>query len=149
MSKKKIVFIVLLLSFVIANVVLYLIFKEQYLNTLKDGYELLNKPLPIVGFTSAAVLFFLWKIIITSRYGEIAVNKIERKYNEKNENYEKIISVQNKIIARQDEKIDKLENYIIKICDTMTNKKIKEIGQDIKKDLSYGEERINSEAETN
>lgn len=145
MSKKKIVFIILAVVFGVANTVLYLIFKQQYLDVLKQAYDLLNEPLPIVGITAASLLIFLWQVIKAAKFGEGRINKIERKYQEKSDADDAKIEKQNKVIKLQDAKIAKLENHLIKVCEVMPNKKVKAVGAEVKKESFYGEERINNE----
>lgn len=131
MNKKRIIIGIILTLLVIAGVVLYALFPEQFTKTMNNIYDILNRPLPIVGLTSLGVLAFLWRVLITAKYGKAAVNEVKREYAAKNEAYEEKISEQNKIILAQNEKIDRLENNEIKICKAMTNKKVKAIGKEI------------------
>lgn len=143
MSKKKIVLSIVFSVFAVVNVVLYLIFKEQYLDTLKYIYSLLNEPLPIVGVTTFAVLIFLWRVIITARYGEGAVNKIKAEYQKQKEELKSENEEKQKVIENQDKKINFLYNFIIQLCNIIPNKKVKELG----KGLDYGKEGINDNTE--
>lgn len=142
MSKKKLIFIIIAVVFGIANVVLYLIFKQQYLDVLKQGYDLLNEPLPIVGVTASAVFIFLWQVLIRAKYGNAKISAIRNEYAEKNEAYENKIEKQDKLIKLQNTKIIQLENHLIEACNTMPNKKVKAIGKKIEKESFNGEERI-------
>ena len=143
MSKKKIVLSIVFSVFAVANVVLYLIFKEQYLDTLKYIYGLLNEPLPIIGVTALAVLIFLWRVIITARYGEGAVNKIKAEYQKENEELRAEFEEKQKLIEDQNKKINELNNFLIQLCNIIPNKKVKELG----KGLGYGKEGINDNTE--
>ena len=145
MSKKKIIGIIALIVFGIVNTVLYLIFKDEYLDVLKQAYNLLNEPLPIVGITAASIFAFLWQVLVRSRYGKGQINAIERKYQEKSEAYEATIEKQNKLISLQDAKIVKLESHLITALNVMPNKKVKAIGKEIEKESFYGEKGIDSE----
>ena len=149
MSKKKIIGIIALIVFGIVNTVLYLIFKDEYLDVLKQAYNLLNEPLPIVGITAASVFVFLWQVLVRSRYGRGQINAIERKYKEKSESYEATIEKQNKLISLQDAKIVKLESHLVKALNVMPNKKVKAIGKEIEKESFYGEKGIDSETKAN
>lgn len=144
MSKKKIVLSIVLSVFAVANVVLYLIFKEQYIDTLKYLYGLMNEPLPIVGVTSVAVLIFLWKVIITARYGQGNINKIKAEYEKEKEELYSELKEYNELIESQKDELKKLQEYFTKLCSTIRNKKVRELGEEY-----YGrEETINSEAKT-
>ena len=129
MSKKKIVLSIVFSVFAVANVVLYLIFKQQYLDTLKYIYGLMNEPLPIVGVTSVAVLIFLWRVIITARYGKGAVSKIELEYQKEKEELKAEFDEKAKLIEEQNKNIKELQNYIIQLCNIIPNKKVKELGK--------------------
>lgn len=144
MSKKKIVLSIVLSVFAVANVVSYLIFKEQYIDTLKYLYGLMNEPLPIVGVTSVAVLIFLWKVIITARYGQGNINKIKAEYEKEKEELYSELKEYNELIESQKDELKKLQEYFTKLCSTIRNKKVRELGEEY-----YGrEETINSEAKT-
>lgn len=145
MSKKKIIAIFSLVAFGVANTVLYLIFKQDYLDVLKQGYDLINEPLPIVGVTASAVFIFLWQVFVRAKYGKSQINTIKNEYAEKNEAYQNKIETQDRLIKLQNAKITKLENHLIEACNTMPNRKVKAIGKKIEKESFYGEERIDSE----
>lgn len=149
MSKKKIVFIILAVVFGVANTVLYLIFKDQYLDVLKQIYNLLNEPLPIVGITAVSLFIFLWQVFVRVKYGKGALKEIKNEYAAKSEAYEAKIEKQDKIIKLQNTKITKLENHLIKVCEVMPNKKVKAVGKQVEKESFYGEERIDGETKAN
>lgn len=149
MGKKKTISVVALLVFFVVNCVLYLIFRDGYLDVLKQAYDLINQPLPIVGITAASVFVFLWQVLVRSRYGRGQINAIERKYQEKSEAYEATIEKQNKLISLQDAKIVKLESHLVKALYVMPNKKVKAIGKEIEKESFYGEKGTDSETKAN
>lgn len=143
MSKKKVAGIIILLVLGIANVVLYLIFKQQYLDVLKQIYNVLNEPLPIVGITSFAVLLFLWKLIITARYGQGNINKIKDEYEKEKEEQAKIIAEYNEKLKEANEKVNKLNDFLSKLCSLIRNKKVKQLAEE----LNNGKETIDSKTE--
>lgn len=143
MSKKKVAGIIILLILGIANVVLYLIFKQQYLDVLKQIYNVLNEPLPIVGITSFAVLLFLWKLIITARYGQGNINKIKDEYEKEKEEQAKIIAEYNEKLKEANEKANELNEFLIKLCSLIRNKKVKQLAEE----LNNGKETIDSKTE--
>ena len=145
MNKKKVILSILLAVVAIANVVLYLIFKEQYLDTLKYIYGLLNEPLPIVGITSLAVLIFLWRVIIAARYGQGNLNKIKAEYEQEKQELLKQINQYKDLLNNQNLKIDNLENYIVQLCEIIPNKKVKELGEGLKD--GKGKETVNRNTE--
>ena len=131
MNKKKVAGIIILLVLGVANVVLYLIFKQQYLDVLKQIYNVLNEPLPIVGITSFAVLLFLWKLIITARYGQSNINKIKDEYEKEKEEQAKVIAEYNEKLKQANEKANELNEFLIKLCSLIRNKKVKQLAEEL------------------
>ena len=59
----NIILISLAITIGVAFVLLYIIDKTNATNTLDYIVEILNKPLPIIGITTGAVLLFVWKFL--------------------------------------------------------------------------------------
>ena len=82
----KIIGIVLLSLLFIAAIVLYAIFPTQTKDALINIWAILNTPLPIVGFTTLTILFFVYKVFEK----EIHTYK---QYNKNNTNYNSCCSI--------------------------------------------------------
>lgn len=147
----KIIGIVLLALLFIAAIVLYAIFPTQTKDVLTNIWAILNTPLPLVGFTTLTILWFVYKVFIEDRYGKQAINNIERKYESK----------QNELKAEKDaleqerkenkEEIEEMKNCIIYLCSLIPNKKVNDLGDKFAKGLDYGkrEETIDIETKAN
>lgn len=144
----KIIGIVLLLACVVASCVFYIVLPTETKQFFTSVYDILNRPLPIVGVTTLAVLFFIWKIVFATRYGKKALEKVEQKYQEKYEQLVKQKELVDNSIKESKEIGDKLTNGFINLCDIIPNVKVNKLGESIRKELGYGES-IDSETETN
>ena len=142
MNKKKIILSIIFTIFAVANVVLYLIFKQQYLDVLKQGYDLLNRPLPIVGVTTIAVLIFIWRMVIAFRYGEGNLNKIKKEYREQLASQSDLLKEYDNKLEEAHKEIDEMNKFLVKLCDLLRNQKIKQLAEE----LNHGE-RTNSDSE--
>lgn len=141
MSKKKVILSIILSLFALANVVLYLVFKNQYLDTLKYLYGLLNEPLPIVGVTTLAILLFLWQVLVHTKFGNIAINKIKKEYDEQKSEFDNQLKQNQELIEAQNAKIEELKDYIAKLCGIIRNKKVRELGEE----LNHGDDKAKEE----
>ena len=79
----KIIGIILLSLLFIAAIVLYAIFPTQTQDVLTNIWAILNTPLPIVGVTTIAILFFVWQVIVRTNYGKQAIANIKEEYRAK------------------------------------------------------------------
>lgn len=102
--------------------------------------DYVNKPLPIVGVTTLAVLVFVWKLIVTTQYGKSKLaaydNKVAR-LEQEYENYKAAAEKEKEELKKQN---DELKGFICHICELSTNQKIKNYGKELEK---YGEETTN------
>lgn len=144
----KIIGIILLLACVVASCVFYIVLPNETIEFFTNVYDILNRPLPIVGVTTLAVLIFVWKIVFATRYGKKALEKVEQKYQEKYEQLVEQKTLVDKSIKENKEIGDKLTNGFINVCETIPNVKVNKIGENMRKELGYGES-IDSETETN
>ena len=119
----------------VSLIVLYVIFPIQFKECFEYAYGLLNEPLPIVGVSLFAILFFVWKIVKYIR--DIKPHEEIAKMREEHEKY--VIS-SNKEKQELLEQNKELKGYIAHICELSTNQKIKNFGKEL---LGYGEETIN------
>lgn len=141
----KIVLIALLVCCGISLVVLYITRPEYTKETLSYFWSLLNKPLPIIGVTTLAILVFVWKVVITTNYGKKKLEQYDNKVQELKQAKEDFEKQANETIAELKTKCEKLKSQIAHACELSTNQKIKNFG----KELEYGKETIDSETETN
>jgi len=119
----------------VALIVLYVIFPIQFKECFEYAYGLLNEPLPIVGVSLFAILFFVWKIV---KY--IRDIKPHEEIAKMREEHEKYVVSSNKEKQELLEQNKELKGYIAHICELSTNQKIKNFGKEL---LGYGEETIN------
>lgn len=145
----KIIGFILLACFIVAAIVLYIVFPAQAKETINDIWDFLNKPLPIVGVTTIAILFFVWQLVIKTRFGKGALTKLENEYKSK---YEKLLDEKKTLEEEREEnkeEIKEMKNCIINLCSLIPNKKVNELGDKFAKGLEYGEETNDSETKAN
>lgn len=124
----------------VASIVCYLVnpaMTQSFFNYLLD---LLNRPLPIIGVTTLAILVFIWKVIIATNYGKAKLAKYDQKQKELEEQYNQFVMDCQKRIDMLEKATGFTKEKLYELCALSTNKKIKEFG----KELEYGE-TINSE----
>jgi len=137
-AKLKKILAIVLAIIGIALIVLYVVFPTQFREYFGYVYGLLNEPLPIVGVSLIAILFFVWNVIkyIREIKPHEELDKMRETYNEyvtKSEEEKQALKDQNA----------ELKGYIAHICELSTNQKIKNYGKRLE---NYGEERINNSA---
>jgi len=145
----KIIGIVLLALLVIAAIVLYAIFPTQTKDVLTNIWAILNTPLPIVGVTTVAILFFAWKLVFSTNYGKKALNNIRDEYQEKYDKLKAEKDALEKERKENKEEIKEMKNCIIYLCSLIPNQKVNDLGDKFAKGLDYGEETTNSETKAN
>ena len=142
-KKLKIIGFVALACAIITCIVFYIVKPSDTKAFMNSVWDFLNKPLPIVGFTTLMVLVFVWKVVIASKYGKKALEKIEKTYQNKiellNDEKEKIKQLENNCKNR----ISELEETLYNVCITIPNVKVNALGEKIK-ELEYGEQETNN-----
>ena len=141
----KIIGFSLLACLLVAGIVLYIIFPNETKDVLTNTWNVLNTPLPIVGVTTVAVLFFVWKLVFSTNYGKKALSNVKSEYQKK---YEELKAEKEKLEQEREEnkeQIEEMKEYIIKLCALIPNKKVNDLGDMFAKGLDYGEETTNSE----
>ena len=132
LSVVKVILIVLLVAVLVGFCVLYLINRELAQEILNTVVDYLNRPLPIVGVSTAVLAVLGWKIFSASSYGQRALNKIKAEYDDQKDKIEEEYNKQKEqistVIAIFDKEIDIMFDSLIAICKASGNKKIKEIG---------------------
>lgn len=150
-----IIFICLFVALCTAIAVLYAINPDMVKEWFEYIIDLLNRPLPIVGITSAAVLIFLWQVIVRVRFGKSALNQYEQKYQDNRAmilEEKQNIAEERKEIAqeRKDNRamIGELRNQLVEVCKTIPNLKVNELGKKIEKEsVDNEQEKIDSSSE--
>lgn len=133
----EIIFWCLLATLIVAFIVFYIVDPEDALYTVTYWVELLNKPLPIVGVTTLAVLIFLWKVIITTNYGKSKLAQYEKAKQDILNEKEKFVESANSQIALLEQQNKELKDKLAYVCSLSTNKKIKDYGKELD---TYGKE---------
>lgn len=138
----KYILIGLLVGLGLWCVVSYIINPSGTVWTLNYIWEILNKPLPIIGITTLAVLYFLFKCFVATKYGKKALNDIVREKNEIKEQQKEFLNNANSELENLKAENEKLKKFIVHICELSTNQKIKNFGKEL---LEYGKETVDSE----
>ena len=144
-STKKILTIILICLAVALGLyilVSFIVNKEGTMYWINYFIDLLNKPLPVVGITTSAVLIFIWRLVVATNYGKKKLNEYDEKQAKLEEEYEKFIeSADSKINELSKENVV-LKGFIVKVCELSVNQKIKNYGKEL---LGYGKETTNIE----
>lgn len=144
----KIIGIVLLTLLFIAAIVLYAIFPTQTKDALTNIWAILNTPLPIVGFTTLALLFFAYKVFIEDRYGKVAIGNIKREYQTRYDELKAEKDALEQERKENKEEIKEMKNCIIYLCSLIPNKKVNDLGDKFAKGLDYGNREETTDIET-
>lgn len=134
----KIIAIALLIALPVAALVCYLVVPNETKAFFGDLITLVNQPLPIIGVSTIAVLFFAYKVFVSTKYGKKVLGEIKEEVKSYKEKYddkcreleEKKHEIECLVNAHQSE-IDLLKGYLEKVCSTSTNQKIKQIGYEL------------------
>ena len=121
----------------LAYLTLYIINKELAQSILNSVIDFVNRPLPIVGMTSVALLVFIWKVVVFVR--KTQPSKELSALMQEHEEYKRD-SEKDKAELRQEN--SQLKGYIVHICELSTNQKIKNFGKEL---LGYGKETNDNE----
>lgn len=124
----------------IAITVFYIVKPDLAKEWFETIVDYVNKPLPIVGVTTLAVLVFVWKLIVTTQYGKAKLDAYDNKVARLEQEYEKYKTTAENEKQELKEQNEKLRAQLIHVCELSTNKKIKDFGKELEK---YGEETTN------
>lgn len=161
MSKTKKVLLAVGLSLIglifVAIGVLYINFPQETKNFVMTAWDWLNRPLPVVGFSTLFIIVFLWRVFAGSSFGKKQINKFEKESEETKkqfdalkEEYEKRIQDYRDLLMQYENELNTTKNYVKSICDNSRNVKIKKIGANINVcQREESEETTNNETETN
>ena len=150
----KIIGVILLISLAIASTVFYCISPEQAKDFASNVWKMLNTPLPIIGITTIAILYFAWRVFVVVKYGK----KTIQEYKKECENVKREVAQEKLQIKLEREQFEKekaqdrqernnLKKDVAEMCMLFPNVKVKAFGEKIMKELEYGEQRINANPE--
>ena len=141
----KIVLICLLVAFAIYVLVSFIVNKDGTMYWINYVIDLINKPLPIVGVTTLAVLIFVWKVVITSNYGKAKLKEYDLKREQLEQEHKEFVNGANEKIKELVNENQELRNELVKVCALSTNKKINEFGKVLE---NYGKENETTNSDT-
>lgn len=144
----SIILISLLFAFGIYVLVSFIINKDGTMYWINYVVDLLNKPLPIVGVTTTAVLIFAWQIFVKTNYGKKALGNIKDEYQKRYDQLKAEKDALEQERKENKEEIEEMKNCIIKLCALIPNKKVNDLGDKFAKGLDYGETKETTNSET-
>lgn len=127
----------LLVAFALYVLISFIVNKDGTMYWINQVIDWLNKPLPIIGVTTLALLIFVWKVVITTNYGKAKLVAYDNKVKELEHAKEEFELAANEKVKELEQDNDKLRAQLIHVCELSTNKKIKDFGKELEK---YGEE---------
>ena len=120
----------------VASIVCYLVNPAMTQSFFNYVLDLLNRPLPIIGVTTLAILVFIWKVIIATNYGKAKLAKYDQKQKELEEQYKEFVEKCESKLNELEQNTNLTKEQLTKLCGLSTNKKIKDFG----KELANGKE---------
>lgn len=146
MKKFKKVFYAILISLLVAFgifvLVSFIVNKDVTMYWINYVVDLLNRPLPIVGITSAAILVFIWRLVVATNYGKKAISGLRQELDNIKAEHEQYKIDSEKEKQELKEQNEKYVNILYDICELSTNQKIKKYGKEL---LEYGKETTDIE----
>lgn len=136
----------LLIVLGISTYVLYLINPKAVTDYFNWFVDILNKPLPIIGVTTLALLVFVWKVVVATNYGKAKLKIYEDKLKQIEQAKDDLEKAADEKIKELKEENDKLRAQLIHACELSTNKKLNDFGKELE---NYGEENSNCTTKTN
>ena len=131
-KKLKIALAIIFAVLGLAYLVLYILFKEQVTFYTECVIDFINKPLPIVGVSLLVIMIFLWKVLVTSKFGQKKINELKEAIDKEKSEKEELKEYVDNLLKVMDEKVDMVKDQVIKtqeitykICDLSHNIKIR------------------------
>ena len=131
-KKLKIALAIILLVLGLAYLVLYILFKEQVTFYTECVIDFINKPLPIIGVSLVVVMLFVYKIVVSTRFGQKKINEYKEAVDDIKKENEELKEYIDNLLKVMDEKVDMVKDQVIKtqeitykICDLSHNIKIR------------------------
>lgn len=146
----KIILLSLLVLVLGGFVVLYIIKPELAKQILDTVVYYVNKPLPIVGVSVAVLSVLVWKIFSSTIYGKKKIAEMEDKYEKQKAGlqaqYEAKKIEYSAVLGCYQKENDLVYKAVEKICDASANVKIKEIGANLKTEVSAVREELRNKS---
>lgn len=149
----KIILVVLAICIAVAGSVLYAVFPTEFTDFVNNFWDVLNRPLPIVGVTSVAILIFLWRVFVSVNYGKKRINEYKQNNEETKNNYKQLYEEEHEANLKEREQnrqeIKFLREQIIALCKIFPNVKVNQLGERIEKESNdYGEREETIDGQT-
>jgi len=138
----KVILPIALVAITVTISVCYAVLPGQTRWFFEQAWAMLNNPLPIVGVTALAVLIFLWRVVIATRFGKGALKEIKDEYEAKYAEFEAEKEHYEQELKDMNNKFNELKDNLARLCDVIPNKKVK----DLAKEFDYGKD-IDSDTE--
>ena len=145
MKKRYIIYLCTALTLGIGYYIWYILDTTNATNFINYVIDILNKPLPIIGLTTGALLIFIWKLIATTNYGKKKLALYDLKLQDIEQAKQELEEEKEKAINELKEENKHLREQLANVCALSTNKKIKDYGKEL---TNYGEETIECETTT-
>lgn len=123
----------------IAYVLCYIFLKEQTTYFTECLIDFINRPLPIIGVSLLVVLAFVYKCVISTRYGKKALNEFKQendKLRQEVDEYKELVK-QDLIsleiaLKHEKEQNDELFEYFIELCELSHNVKVQALAKKLR-----------------
>lgn len=143
------VIVLLLVAAGVSLLVLYIVNKELALSIIETVKDFVNRPLPIVGLTTGAVLLFVWRLVVSTNYGKGKLAEYDEERKKLREEHDAFVKDANAKIEELENNNKKLANdnaelkgLLVEVCSLSTNKKINDFGKALD---NYGKETTDTE----
>ena len=97
----------------IAYIICYIVIKEQTLAFTNHVIELVNKPLPIIGVSTVILCLFIYKCVISTRFGKKRLQEYKNELNETKRELAEKEKELDAIIKGFQEKLDVIEENVV------------------------------------
>lgn len=112
---------------------------EQLKEFMLKAWDWLNEPLPIISVSVLFISFFAWRVFKSTKFGKKQLVKMENRLTQwestLRQKEQELTKLKDEIIEKNKElekHIIKHKEIIIKICETIPNKKVKAIAEKVK-----------------
>lgn len=137
----KIILFCLLAVLVVGCFIFAIVDPALFKKCLDYAIDILNKPLPIIGITTGTLLFFIWRLIVSTNYGKKKIKSYDEKLYEIENTKDELIKTADAEIEKLKSENVKLRGRLVEICSLSANKKIKNYGKELE---NYGEETVDN-----
>ena len=143
------IIVLLLVAIGVALFVTYIVNKELALSIIETVKDFVNRPLPIIGITTGAVLIFIWRLVVSTNFGKTKLAEYDAERKKLREEHDAFVKDANAKIEELENKNKELANdnaelkgLLVEVCSLSTNKKINDFGKALD---NYGKETTDTE----